>query len=153
MPADRPPGGGTGRLRGVSAAAVIAVVAALVIGIVLAAGGGGSAASASGGPSRGLNPDGFALPATAAPGRPSLTGACHWQYPGHPGAVAEHVARSSPITGDTVQCLDGTADLGGLYLSGYCDQLVSGMVAGNPDRNGPASGSPPPWDQWECIPG
>jgi hypothetical protein len=138
--------------RGAGAAA-IAAVTALVTGIVLTACGGGSAPSASGDPGRSVSPHSFALPLTAAPGRPSLTGACHWQYPGHPDAVAEHVAGSSPLASWTVQCLDGTTDLGGLYLTRYCDHLISGMVSDDPDRNGLASDQPPPWDQWECIPG
>lgn len=138
---------------GAGAIALAVAVAALVTGIILTSSGGRSSPSASGGPRTRLNPDGFALPLTAAPGNPSLTGACHWQYPANPGAVAEHVAGSSPIESYTVQCLDGTANLGGLYLSGYCGHLVSGMVSDNPDRNGPASDRPPPWDQWECIPG
>jgi len=139
--------------RGAGATAAIAAVAALVTCIVLAACGGGSAASASGGPSSGVKPHSFALPLTAAPGQPSLTDACQWQYPGYPDLVAGHVARSSPVASSTVQCLDGTTDLGGLYITGYCRHLVSGMVSDNPDRNGLASDQPPPWDQWECIPG
>jgi hypothetical protein len=138
--------------RGAGAAAVIAAVAALVTGIVLASSGGSSAPSARAGPSRSLHRASFALPLTAAPGRPSLTGACHWQYPGHRDAVAEHVAASSPVASSTVQCVAGATDLGGLYLTGYCRHLISGMVSANPVRNGPASDQPPPWDQWECIP-
>jgi hypothetical protein len=145
MPGDRPPRGGAG------AAAAIAAVAALVI--LLASGCGGSSPPASGSPSSSVKPPhSFALPLTAAPGRPSLTGACHWQYPGHPDAAAEHVAGSSPLASWTVQCLDDTTDLGGLNLSRYCDHLVSGMVSDNPDRDGLASDQPPPWDKWECTP-
>jgi hypothetical protein len=137
--------------RGAGAAA-IAAVAALVIGIVLAACGGGSSHSASDDRSSSVNLHSFALPLAAAPDRPSLTGACHWQYPGHPDAVAEHVAASSTVASSTVQCLDGTTDLGGLYLTGYCHHLIDGMVSDNPDRKGLASDHPPPWDQWECVP-
>jgi hypothetical protein len=134
-------------------AAAIVVAAALATGIVLASCGGGSSPSASGGSSRSFKPNSFALPLTAAPGRPSLTGACQWQYPGNPGAVAEHVASSSPVASSTIECLDGITNLGGLHLTGYCNHLISGMVSDNPDRNGPASDQPPPWDQWECVPG
>jgi hypothetical protein len=133
-------------------AAAIVAAAALITGIVLASCGGGSSPSAGGGPSRGPKPHSFALPLTGAPGHPSLTAACAWQYPGNPGAVAEHVARSSPVASSTVQCLDGTTNLGGLHLTAYCNHLISGMVSDNPDRNGPASDQPPPWDQWECVP-
>jgi hypothetical protein len=129
------------------------VAATLVTGIVLASCGAGSSPTASAGPSRSLQPSSFALPLTALPGSPSLTAACQWQYPGHPGAVADPVARSSPVASSTVQCLDGTANLGGLHLTAYCNHLISGMVSDNPDRNGPASDQPPPWDQWECVPG
>jgi hypothetical protein len=131
-------------------AAAIVVAAVLATGIVLASCGGGSA---GGGPSRSFKPSSFALPLTAAPGSPSLTGACQWQYPGNPGAVAEHVARSSPVPSSTIECLDGTTNLGGLRLTEYCNHLISGMVSDNPARNGPASDQPPPWDQWECVPG
>ena len=144
------PGEGLSSGRGAGAAA-IAAVTALVIGIVLASCGGGSA-SASGAPRRSVSLHSFALPLTAAPGRPSLTGACYWQYPGYPDEVAGHVAASSPVASFTVQCLEGTTDLGGLYITGYCHHLVSSMVSGNPDRNGLASDQPPPWDRWECIP-
>jgi hypothetical protein len=89
---------------------------------------------------------------TAAPGSPTLTGACEWQYPDHPDAVAEHIADSDPTASYTVKCIDGNTYLGGLNLTGYCASLVSGMVSDNPDRGGPASDQPPPWDQWECVP-
>ena len=138
---------------GAGAIALAVAVAALVTGIVLNSTGGHSSPSARGGPSIRPIPASFDLPMTAAPGSPSLTGACHWQYPGNPGVVAEHVARSSPVASSTVQCLDGTTNLGGLNLSKYCGHLISGMVSDNPDRNGPASDQPPPWDQWECVPG
>ena len=118
----------------------------------------GSAPSGSTGPvspgsSTTLNPGSFALPVAAAPGNASLTGACRWQYPDDPNAMAEHVVGSSTIASYTVQCFAGGTDLGGLDLDGYCDSLVSGLRAYNPDRYGPASDQPPPWDQWECVPG
>jgi hypothetical protein len=106
--------------------------------------------SASG--SGGLNPDGFALPMTAAPGNPSLTDACQQSY-NDSNAAAVDVPDSSTVPSYTVQCLDGSTDLGGLNLNTYCDSLVSGMLADNPDRGGPATDAPPPWDQWECVPG
>lgn len=99
-----------------------------------------------------LNPDGFALPMTAAPGTPSLTGACQWQY-GDPNAIAKHVPGSDPTPSYTVHCLDGATDHGGLNLNGYCDNLLSGMRSDNPDRYGSATDQPRPWEQWECVPG
>ena len=113
----------------------------------------GSAVPASPGSSTTLNPGSFALPMGAAPGNASLTNACRWQYRDNPDAMAEPVAGSNPIASYAVQCFDGGSDLGGLNLDGYCDSLVSGMQAYNPDRYGPASDQPPPWDQWECVPG
>jgi hypothetical protein len=112
-----------------------------------------SAPSASSSSGTGLNPDGFALPLTAASGSPSLTTACQWQYPSDPDAVAEQVPGSSTVAAYTVQCVDGSDNLGGLDLTGYCGSLVSGMVATNPDSAGPATDQPPPWDRWECVPG
>ncbi len=90
---------------------------------------------------------------TAPTGSPSLTGACEWQYPDHPDALAEQVPGSNPTPSYTIKCFDGSTYLGGMYLTGYCDSLVSGMVADNPDRYGPVSDEPPPWEQWECVPG
>jgi hypothetical protein len=110
------------------------------------------AASASGSSGNAVNPHGFDLPLTAASGTPSLTGACQWQYPSDPGAVAQDVPGSSTVAAYTVQCVDGSDNLGGLDLSGYCGSLVSGMVATNPDSAGAATDQPPPWEQWECTP-
>ena len=89
---------------------------------------------------------------SAAPGNASLTNACRWQYPDDPHAMAEQVADSNPIASYTVQCFDGGINLGGLNLYGYCNSLVGGMQPYNPDRYGPASDQPPPWDRWECVP-
>lgn len=94
----------------------------------------------------------FALPMIAAPRIPSLTDACQWQY-GDPNAIATDIPGSDPTPSYTVRCLDGSSDIGGLYLDTYCNHLVSGMRAYNPDRYGSATDQPPPWEQWECAPG